>query len=94
MPNKAECLAAGVDFREAAKLEKVLLKAHRMASKLGVTIFGGSGSGSLRKHPENGGTFGDSYRYRAYILIQLPCGGFDGGDGGTDLDADGLLRGE
>lgn len=56
----------------------------RRAEKLGVHVFGGSGSGSLR--------IGDGTN-RAVILAWID-GIYDGGDGACREDENGILRGE
>jgi hypothetical protein len=83
--NVPECEAAGVDPEAVRRIARRLSAAAREAKALGLHIFGGSGSGSLRSPNTGSG---------ALILAELD-GAFDGGDGGADtFNADGLLRGE
>jgi hypothetical protein len=81
--NDAECAAAGLDPQEVGKIAVGLSRYACAAQKLGLTIFGG-GSGTLRFDDGSG---------KALIVADLD-GYFDGGDGATREDADGLLRGE
>jgi len=79
--NEPECEAAGVDPEAVKKMAKLLERAGKMSEALGVTIFGGSGSGSLRSDD--------------LILCRIYSGHWDGGDGAEGLPSpDGLLRGE
>jgi|TARA_A100001518_G_C1222020_1_gene66890 1,4-dihydroxy-2-naphthoyl-CoA synthase len=84
MVNSSECQAAGLDPAEVAKIARGLSRYAKQAQALGVKVFGGGAGGQLRFC--DGGT-GD------LILADLD-GDFDGGDGATGHDADGLLRGE
>lgn len=86
--NERECVAAGKDPRTVERLTKRFSKLGVEAKKLGITVFGGSGSGSLRARND-----GENGCDRPLILAHLD-GVFDGGDGGTDCDSEGLLRGE
>ncbi len=82
--NDAECTAAGLDPDEVERIARRLERAGRDAKKLGIHIFGGSGSGSLRFDTPEG----------PLIVAQLTGGSWDGGDGGTMPDSEGLMRGE
>lgn len=82
--NEDECKAAGVDAKEVKRIAKGLSRYARQAEKLGINIFGGSGTGSLRSED------GES---RKLVLAYLD-GDFGGGDGGTSRGLDGLERGE
>lgn len=83
--NEAECEAAGIDPKEVERIAKGISRYARQAAALGIQIFGGGAySGSLR-FPEDG--------KGALVLADLD-GTFEGGDGATDWDNDGLLRGE
>jgi hypothetical protein len=80
-----ECEAAGKD---TGKITQLALDLHRISvrmKQLGVYVFGGSGSGTIRAQMP-----GDD---RPLVLADIGSG-FDGGDGATREDADGLLRGE
>ncbi|AJY53216.1 hypothetical protein [Halomonas sp. KO116] len=81
--NTDECEAAGVDPNEVKKIAAGLSRYAKQAERLGLTVFGGSGTGMLRT---------DSGKQGALILAVLD-GDFDGGDGGTDVDQNGLQRG-
>ena len=85
--NEDECEAAGLDPKKVESIARRLSAAGREADKLGITIFGGSSSGSLRIHDKKGP------QERALILADID-GYFDGGDGGYKEDDEGLLRGE
>lgn len=83
--NLDECKAADVDSKEVEKIAKGLSRYAKQAEKLGLTIFGGSGSGSLRIADDTG--FGE-------LVVGELEGRFDGGDGATSFHQDGLQRGE
>lgn len=80
-----ECIAAGKDYKEIARLASQLSHLSKVAKRLGVYVFWGSGSGTLRCHGHDG--------TRSIILAELE-GTFDGGDGACGYGRDGLLRGE
>lgn len=85
-----ECDAAGQDVaqvkRLAARLQRIAIDCQR----LGITIFGGSGSGDLRAQEAN-----RSHGIHDRMLILASIGGpFDGGDGGSSPDENDLMRGE
>ncbi len=82
--NENECRAAGLDPVEVAKIARGLSRYAKQAQALGLCVFGGSGSGSLRFDDGGGG---------ALKLADLD-GSFDGGDGACGPGDDGLLRGE
>lgn len=86
-----ECDAAGQDPAKVARLARRLRKIARECEDLGITIFGGAHSGDLRAAEANKLRRGLSDRM--LILASVP-GPFDGGDGGSVPDEDGLLRGE
>lgn len=79
-----ECAAAGLDIEKLKPLLARLSRAAKEAEKMGLTIFGGSGAGTLR--------FNDGHN-RPLIVAAID-GRFDGGDGACWLDAHGLMRGE
>jgi len=76
-----ECAHAGLDAKDIERIARGLDKYAKAASRLGITIFGGSGSGSLRHKG-------------SLIIAELGAGNYDGGDGACREDDDGLLRGE
>ncbi len=77
-----ECLHAELDEKEVARVARNLSKWGKKAHELGLGVFGGSGSGTLR-------VFGTD----ALIVADID-GSFDGGDGATHEDKNGLHRGE
>ncbi len=83
-PNEAECEAAGLDYDEVRKLASRLERAGKDAQKLGLHIFGGSGRGTLRFDTPEG----------PLVVCAITEGSWDGGDGGTSPDENGLERGE
>jgi hypothetical protein len=85
MINAEECEAAGIAADEVDIIARGISRYAKMAGKLGVTIFGGTGSGSIRIH--------DDDRKGALILATID-GPFDGGCGAACNDEEGLLRGE
>lgn len=82
--NEDECLAAGLDPKEVARIARGLSRYAKQAEALGIEIFGGTGTGSLRADDNSPGRL---------VLAELD-GYFDGGDGGQHQDDEGLLRGE
>ena len=82
---EAECAFAGIDARQVERISRRLSAAGRDAAALGLTIFGGSGHGTLRIH--------DDPKKGALIVAEI-AGRFDGGDGGYGPSQDGLNRGE
>lgn len=81
--NDAECEAAGLDPKEVERIARGLSRYAKQAKALNLHVFGGAGSGTLR--------YGSDYG--ALVCADLE-GTFDGGDGATDWDSEGLLRGE
>ena len=84
--NEAECEAAGLDPKEVEKVAKGLARQLKSAKALGIYVFGGSGSGSLR--------YDDGTGKGSLVVADCLPGTVDGGDGATFPDEDGLLRGE
>jgi hypothetical protein len=83
--HEKECEAAGLDPKEVLRIARGISKYAKQAQALGIQVFGGSGTGSLR-FPD--GWNGD------LVLADLD-GTFDGGDGkANDFGDDGLMRGE
>lgn len=89
MINDEEIEAAGFSEQESKRIKSIarrISKAALEAEKMGIEVFGGSSSGTLR--------FNDSDELgRGLILAEL-SGRWDGGEGGTCEDNNGLLRGE
>lgn len=85
--NSDECEAVGLDPKAVDRIAKRLGRAARAASRLGLTIFGGAGSGTLRFH-DNVGNYGP------LIVAEIEGANWDGGDGGDGYSPDGLKRGE
>jgi hypothetical protein len=80
-----ECEAAGVDPEAVRRIARRLSAAAREAEALGLHVFGGTGTGTLRSRDAGDG---------ALVLAKID-GAFDGGDGGYGPEEpDGLLRGE
>lgn len=84
MENEEECRAAGIDPAKVRSIASRLQRAARDAEKLGLQVFGGAHSGSLRY---------DDGSQKQLILAEMD-GSWSGGDGATSRDANGLLRGE
>jgi hypothetical protein len=82
--NDEECEAAGLDRKEIERIAAGLSRYAKQAAALGLTIFGGSGTGSLRY--DDGGN--------GKLVVAELRGLFDGGDGGERSTDDGYLRGE
>ncbi len=82
--NKECCDAAGLDPKEVLRIANGLSRYARQAKASGMTVFGGTGTGSLRFDDGGDG---------ALIVAELE-GYFDGGDGGECQTTDGLIRGE
>lgn len=85
-----ECRRAGLDPAKISRLANRLGRAAKDAHSLGLTIFGGSGAGSLR--------WSDPYetdaRAAPFVVAHIPGFNFDGGDGAEAPDENGLMRGE
>lgn len=72
-----KCREFGLDPKKVASIASRLSRAAREADALGLTVFGGTGSGSLR--------FARSLRQGpAESEVALLDGSFDGGDGGDN----------
>ena len=82
--NEKECEAAGLDPLDVKRIAQGLPRYAKEAQKLGIQVFGGSGSGDLRFDDRGNGKL---------ILADLD-GDFDGGDGSASESEDGLIRGE
>jgi hypothetical protein len=82
--NVDECEAAGLDPKEVERIANGLSRYAKKASALGIDVFGGSGSGSLR--------FDDGGPGR--LIVADIEGQIDGGDGSVRHDEHGLMRGE
>ncbi|MGX1201255.1 hypothetical protein [Marinobacter sp. MBR-105] len=82
--NSDECEAAGLDAKEVERIAKGISRYAKQAEALGIQIFGGTGSGSLRFNDGGPGK----------LIVAHVDGEFDGGDGGSVSSNDGLERGE
>ena len=82
--NENECEAAGLNPSDVKRIAQGLSRYAKEAQKLGIQVFGGSGSGDLRFDDGGNGKL---------ILADLD-GDFDGGDGAAGESDDGLIRGE
>lgn len=79
-----EIEAAGLDVEEVKRIARGMERYAKQAQAMGMIVFGGSGSGTLRARDD-----------QEQCLILADIGGhFDGGDGGYGPDPDGLMRGE
>jgi hypothetical protein len=85
---EAECAFAGVDERRVAALARRLAACAKEARSLGVEIFGGTGSATIRARVPDAMSGG-------MIVAEVPgpCV-WDGGDGATHIGQDGLMYGE
>ena len=86
--NVEECYKAGFNDEQIKKIESIarrISRACKEAEEMGIFLFGGSGSGSLRF--DDGGE-------GALELVACIDGIIDGGDGATHQDDEGLWRGE
>jgi uridylate kinase len=86
MVNDDECRAAGIDIKKVESMARRLRRLSREMNELGIVLFGGSGSGSLR--------FDDGSGKGRLVIAEVGTTAFDGGDGAIALDGAGLLRGE
>lgn len=82
---EAECRHAGLDPKRVERIARRIARAMAEAEEMGVFLFGGSGSGSLRY---------DAGDRRAPLVVATMSGMYDGGDGACHEDEDGLMRGE
>ena len=86
MVNDEECEAAGIDPKKVESIARRLKRISGEMQALGVVLFGGGGTGSLRFDEGNG--------KGRLVLAELGGHSFDGGDGCAMRDDSGLLRGE
>jgi hypothetical protein len=89
--NDRECDAAGLDPKVVERLARRIEKCAKECQALGITIFGGAHSGDLRADEANRGA--RRVNERQLILAHME-GAWDGGDGGSNQDENGLQRGE
>lgn len=82
--NETECVAAGLDPKKIAAIARRIERAAQDARKLGLHIFGGTGTGSLRF--DDGG--------KSPLIVATMAGWWSGGCGAEHIDPDGLIRGE
>ena len=88
--NYAECEAAGLDPKAVERLLRRMESVAKDAKAMGLTIFGGAGSGSFRFRDRS-----SDHRVGLLIVASVMNGSWDGGDGGDGCDCgDGLIRGE
>lgn len=87
----AECRAAGIDPEAVSRIARRMERAARDAQKLGLTVFGGSGSGSLRV---TSSAIGATIMDGNIVVAHIDGGLWDGGDGACGRGPDGLMRGE
>lgn len=89
MPNysiyEAECLAAGLDPKEVARVARGLARYAKQVNDMGLQVFGGDSSGTLRYRNE---------RDKGKLICAEIYADFDGGSGAGTTDENGLLRGE
>jgi hypothetical protein len=83
------CDSADLDRSRVASIARRLAKAAADARAMGLVVFGGSGSGSLRWRDP----FETNIRRGPLVVAHLG-NNFDGGDGAEHPDESGLLRGE
>ena len=81
--NTKECQAAGLDPKQVKRIADGISRYAKQAEALGLEIFGGA-SGDLRVQATH---------RPGYVVARLD-GVFNGGDGATEFDEDGLMRGE
>ncbi len=84
MVNDEECKKAGLNVKEVTRIARGLSRYGKQASALGITIFGGAGTGTLRMDDGN----------QQNLIIAYIDGDIDGGDGGTSYALDGDERSE
>lgn len=82
--NENECEFADLDPKEVLRISKGLSRYVKQANNLGLTVFGGSGTGQLRLPSNDNGD----------LIVCFLDGRFDGGAGDAQEDQNGLLRGE
>ena len=80
------CEFLNLDVNKVERLVRRLSSVGKELDRMGITVFGGSGTGTLR--------VSDAGYGQPYVIAHISPGTFDGGDGATDEDADGHLRGE
>ncbi len=84
-----ECIAAGLDPVKVNALAKRLSAIAMDAKRMGLTIFGGAGTGTLRINDNPNDI------YSRPLVVAILDGHWDGGDGGYGVRGeDGLMRGE
>lgn len=83
--NEEECREAGLDPYYVGRIASRLESAAKDAGRMGLTVFGGTGSGDLRVYANDG---------KGSLICATMGGRWDGGDGGHGPSEDGLIRGE
>jgi hypothetical protein len=81
MTNEHCCEHAGLNPREVTRIARGLSRYAKQAADIGLTVFGGSGVGTLRTRNQ-------------LVVADLEGANFDGGDGACREDEDGLMWGE
>lgn len=84
--NDEECAKAELDPRVIARLGQRLERVIRDCTALGIQVFGGTGSASLR--------FDDHVDQPPLILAELSPANVSGGDGAIRVASDGYERAE
>lgn len=89
-----ECAAAGLDPKKVASIARRLDRAAKDAKALGLTVFGGTGSGTLRRSNSALGNRSGGHVHCGPLIVANMDGSWDGGDGGFGPGPDGFQRGE
>ena len=86
MTNTEECIAAGLDEKEVARITRGFERYLKQADELGIQVFGGGGCLSLR--------FDDNKGLGHLVVADCQGGNVEGGCGAEKNYGDGLTRGE
>lgn len=84
--NEAECKEMNLDIKEVTNITKGLERYLKRANKLGLTVFGGTGTLSLRIEDGSGNG--------KLIVADCDSTNVDGGCGSHSDYGDGFIRGE
>ncbi len=82
--NERECEAAGLDLKKVRSIASRIERAALEAQAMGIQVFGGSSTGTLRFDDGKGPP----------LIIAVMDGNWSGGDGGEMPGDDGLMRAE